>query len=154
MQLVFDQLTFEAAHYIPRCGKCSGIHGHTYTIKDLRMTIPTGEGFGLTENGLSVDFAEVSNYFKTEWDHKFLILREDEEYWNHIYKETGYIPVMDNRKIVWASTAEAMIIIIKEALEKIVYDRYPKLRDMIGVMKIPNMVSFTLYEGPNHGVSV
>jgi len=155
MKLVFDQLTFEAAHYIPQCGKCSGIHGHTYTIKDLQIVIPTGTGFELTDNGLSIDFAEIKNYFNEQWDHKFMILKEDEEYWKHIFEECGIAPVLDNRKIVWGSTAEAMAMTIQEALEKIVYDRYPKLRDLVETMKVPShIVSFTLYEGPNHGVSV
>ena len=137
MKLVFDQLSFEAAHYIPgHKGACAGIHGHTYIIKNLTLNV---SDLALNEQGIVLDFGDVKEYFKTAWDHKFLIPEIDSEYWRHIYEECGSVPVKDNRKVLRGVSDEVMAIIIHNDLRKLSH-----------VME----VHFTLYEGLNQGVSV
>ena len=137
MYLKFDEITFEAAHYLPGYdGKCAGIHGHTYTVKDLVIRVSEF----LDDQGIIVDFGKITGYFAKEWDHKFLIPVAGIGYWEDIYEHTGFKPMIDNRKVVNYGSDEYCA---------------ERIRDELMVLH-PNIaeVHFTLYEGKNHGVSV
>ncbi len=62
-------LRFSACHIIPEHGKCSRLHGHTYTIHSRIHG-------SLNEYGIVLDFEIVKNALReiiTELDHKLLI---------------------------------------------------------------------------------
>lgn len=62
------EITFEAAHYIPKHPNCKVVHGHTYSVTDLKISVDHFD-----EQGISIDFATIKNYFKDNWDHKFIV---------------------------------------------------------------------------------
>jgi len=136
MKLSFEEdIKFSAAHYIPDHPKCGGIHGHTYFVRNLTVEVDEFD-----KNGMSIDFGIIKDYFKREWDHKFIIPTEDADFWKHIYEECGNNAVADNRKLVKHTTAEYMAEKMQEDLINIFERRYTP--------------HFTLCEGPDQGVEV
>ena len=100
MKLKIDEIRFDSAHYIPGyAGKCAGIHGHTYTVKDLVIDITDVQWD--TDTGISIDFAVIKAYFDREWDHKFIVPPEWEE--NMVFMNMPY-----NLKTLPYTTAECM----------------------------------------------
>ena len=132
---------FSAAHYIKGHPKCGGVHGHTYIVRQLTIDI-----FGIDDMGISIDFGIIKDYFKNEWDHRFIVPKEDYHLWREITKE---LKLLDNLKPVKYTTAEWFNIIIKSDLIEMLNKRYPgKLTaDMYPV-------SFILLEGPKQGVLI
>jgi len=56
--IVVKEFTFESAHYLSGYdGKCSNLHGHTYTLE----VAVEGE---VKENGMVIDFKELSDIVK------------------------------------------------------------------------------------------
>lgn len=136
MKLSFEEdIKFSAAHYIPEHPKCGGIHGHTYFVKDFTIVVDK-----LDEVGISIDFGIIKDYFKTTWDHRFIIPECDADFWKHIYEECGHVAIADNRKVVEFTTCEGMAMKIQE-----------DLLELFGRQWTPH---FTLCEGPDQGVVV
>ena len=142
MKIYFPEITFSAAHYIPNHEQCSRIHGHTYFVRNLEINVSELE---LDEVGMSVDFGIIKGFFKSEWDHKFIIPEKDEEYWKHIYEQTGCLPVSDGRKVIRYTTAEWMAIVIRRDLGELL-----EWSEVDAAMNI----HFELWEGPNQAVKV
>ncbi len=71
MKIYFPEITFSAAHYIPGHKTCSGIHGHTYFVRNLEIEVET-----IDDIGMSVDFGIIKKYFKDWWDHKLILPKE------------------------------------------------------------------------------
>ena len=140
MKIYFPEVIFSAAHYIPDHPTCSGIHGHTYFVRNLEIEIET-----LDSVGMSIDFGLIKGYFKNQWDHKFIIPIKDEEYWRHIYEQTGCLPMSDNRKVIKHTTAEWMVVEIRKGLGELM-----EWNEVVSALKI----HFDLYEGPNQAVRV
>lgn len=136
MVLEFGELKFSAAHYIPGHPTCGGIHGHTYFIRGLVMDITT---WPMDEVGLTIDFGKIKKYFKEVWDHKFIVPKKDQKFWEHIYSSTGYCPVRNNLLVLKHTTAEHMAAKIRA--------------DLMNISDGCD-VHFTLCEGPAQGVGV
>ena len=102
-------------------------------------------------SGITIDFGRIKDYFKKEWDHKFIIPLDDVDYWNHIYQETGYSPVFDNLKPLDFTTAEGMAAEIAQALLSIALEEMRMATDYSD--GVPE-VHFELSEGPGQGVKV
>ena len=139
MKLVFDQdITFSAAHYIPNHEKCSAIHGHTYFVKGLTVSV---QGDKLNSDGMLIDFGIIKSYFKEHWDHRFIVPMSDHTKW----KEILFIPEQVlSLKPVWYTTCEYMAKIIKDELESMLFKATGTQTE----------VSFLLTEGPGQGVHV
>lgn len=140
---------FDAAHYIPyHEGKCKGIHGHTYYVRNLKIWIP--ESFIDWEKGMIVDFGKVKDYFDEEWDHKFIVPIDDADSWLAILTGLGL-----RRNIVALdyTTAEWMAAEIHKDLFSLVIDECydGELPEDENNMPI---ITFELYEGPNQGVVI
>ncbi|MES1982703.1 MAG: 6-carboxytetrahydropterin synthase QueD [Pseudomonadota bacterium] len=75
------RLEFDAGHRIPNhASQCRHLHGHRYAIEiTLSGDIITAEG--LSEQGMVMDYSEVKRIAKEqlvdEWDHAFLVYRND-----------------------------------------------------------------------------
>lgn len=64
-----NELTFEAAHYLPGHPKCSVIHGHTYVVRNLVVTC---DDF--------VDFGDIKEVVR-DWDHRLIIPKDHANFW-------------------------------------------------------------------------
>ena len=123
--LVFDELTFSAAHYIPDHPKCSRLHGHTYFIKDLEVQCQE-----------FVDIGSIKETIK-RLDHVILIPERHIEIWESIIENYSaflvvFFPIKDTPTVEDISVELAKL-----------------LKQLKGVVD----VSFELYEGPNQGVA-
>jgi 6-pyruvoyl-tetrahydropterin synthase len=147
ISLVFDELTFSAAHYIVGHEKCGCIHGHTFFIKHLTFEFPDESlsnipDIKLNKQGILIDFAKIKDYIKT-WDHKFIVPVIHHEFWDGVF-ESPLAPVFPNLLYVQHTSCEGMAMDIKFDLEELAEKE----------TGVKAMVHFTLYEGPNQGVSV
>jgi len=140
MKLVFPEITFSAAHYIPGHPKCGCIHGHTYFVRNLEIVFPHVE---LDETGMILDFGVIKKYFKEYWDHRFLVPPIDISR----MPATGLFLkcniVYNLRPVEPTPTAEAMARLINDDLWSIIEEEVKDNRFLM---------SFELYEGPNQGV--
>ncbi len=67
-------IRFSSAHFIPRLGKCSRIHGHDYGIQ-LRL-------FGVRQDGILIDFTDLKGAMReaiSDLDHKLLLPAKSRE---------------------------------------------------------------------------
>ena len=63
-----SNIRFSSAHFIPRLGKCSRIHGHDYGVK-IRL-------HGDKVNGILIDFTDLKKAMRdaiSDLDHKLLV---------------------------------------------------------------------------------
>ncbi len=141
MKLHFPEIVFPASHYIPgQGGKCEGVHGHTYFVRDL--TFDFGSTTELNKTGMIVDFGIIKGYFKDEWDHKNIIPEHHLEIWREHYAR---LEMPDNLKPLQFTTAEWVAKVMKA--------------DLIGLLLCCDnihsfTVNFALYEGPKQDVMV
>ena len=150
MKIYLPEITFSAAHYIPgHKGKCAGIHGHTYFIKDL--TIDMGVPI-LDKMGISVDFGDVKQYFKDEWDHKFIIPKSHKMFLESAlltFPEELDPPKVNNLKPVEFTSAEGIAEMMQYELVDIVNPKD------IGFQPVSQSdIHFKLFEGPNQAVEI
>lgn len=170
MKIFFPELTFEAAHYIPEHPKCRRIHGHTYFVRNLTIDvtmipIETDRGAGVIEaeyekpNGISIDFGEIKDYFKNNWDHKFIVPESTWEIWQHILPEIRPVgpadgllkEAMDEQFVIlWATTAEVIAYEIQKGLLEIV----KKYQDCTPYKATLEQIHFELWEGVHQAVVV
>ncbi len=71
MKILIPEITFSAAHYIPGHKTCSGIHGHTYFVRNLEIDVDV-----IDSVGMSIDFGLVKGHIKDRWDHKLILPKE------------------------------------------------------------------------------
>ncbi len=145
MKIYFPEITFSAAHYIPNHEHCSGIHGHTYFVRNLEIEIET-----LDSVGMSIDFGLIKKHIKSTWDHKLILPKEI----NGIEIQ-GIRELMDafelmnvdikNMMFIKHTTAEWMAVEIRKGLGVML-----EWNEVVAADKI----HFDLYEGPNQAVKV
>ncbi len=58
--------TFDAAHKLPGVEICENLHGHTWHYKIEVKSVY------LNDKSMVIDFREIKNYIKENYDHKFL----------------------------------------------------------------------------------
>lgn len=73
---IVKRFNFEAAHLLPNHnGHCARLHGHSYIV-DVGVTGPVNPVRGESDEGMVIDFAEVSAAFKQNvhavCDHQYL----------------------------------------------------------------------------------
>lgn len=148
VKLKFKEIYFSAAHYIPGHSRCGSIHGHTYAIKGLEI-----DCYGDTnDQGMFIDFSKIKQYFKENWDHKFIVPKVDEKYWTEILdsdKRKG-LKVMPTE---YHTTVEHIAFLIFNELVELLAEEWgldPEGKDSW----LYSSIRFSLYEGPNQGVSV
>lgn len=137
MKLVFEEFSFPAAHYIPgQGGKCEGVHGHNYFVRDL--TIETEQS--LNRVGMIIDFGVIKDYFKERWDHKLIVPVQDQGKWFNFLKDLG---ALHNVVGLQHTTCEWMHFVMTAEL-------YSLLRKH-GITE--STITFSLHEGPKQGVA-
>lgn len=125
-------LRFSACHIIPEHGKCSRLHGHTYTIHSRVHGT-------LNEFGIVLDFEIIKNALREiiiELDHKLLIPTQS----SHFKIETGpAVKVHLGDKLYQFPEEDVTMLNISsataEALAKFILDK------LTTSMDIPNNVS-------------
>ncbi|TSA55858.1 hypothetical protein D4R42_04735 [bacterium] len=141
MKLHFPELVFPAAHYIPgQGGKCEGVHGHNYIVRDL--TIDFGSNFKLNDAGMIVDFGVIKGYFKDEWDHKLIVPDIHTTQWIDFIGRMG---ILLNLRPLKFTTCEWMAETVRAELT-ILMKEQDNINDCI--------ITLSLYEGPNQDVMV
>jgi 6-pyruvoyl-tetrahydropterin synthase len=147
-----EPIIFPAAHYIPQQGgKCEGIHGHNYFVWDLTITIHNRTNVTLDNKGMIVDFGIIKDYFKQNWDHKFIIPEDDTQFWESIMSK-GI--VLNNLKPIKHTTAEYMAMVMQEELQELVSKYYLEEESDRRSWFDAVSVRFTLSEGPVQGITI
>lgn len=92
MQVSVTKLfTFEAAHFLPdHTGKCRNVHGHSYTV-EVTVRGPIVGGIARSDNGMVVDFGDISQAWKVVWDP-----RVDHRLLNDLVELNGHPPTAEN----------------------------------------------------------
>jgi len=121
-------LVFDSAHYIKGHPKCGSVHGHTYTVENLRV-----------ETTKFVDFEKLKIVIE-EIDHLLLVPREDDVVWERV---CGILADYNIGLKILYIDGPTIVENIKKELCKL-------FLGLPGVQK----VSFDLYEGLNSGVAV
>lgn len=148
MMLGFDEITFEAAHYIPGHETCGGIHGHTYRVKDVQIEM-TGMDSVVRKYGMFVDFKVIKGYFKEHWDHKFIVPNAHISTWNEVWPVLKEVLKLDYNLVgLKFTTCEWMAAIIQQQLISVISTSLPER------MAVEPVVRFALYEGDNSHVIV
>jgi len=141
MILRFDQITFDAAHYLPGHPTCGGIHGHTYIIRDLTIDV---KEMSPNKQGITIDFGEVKKIAKF-LDHKFLVPSEcpialsTPKEIHDILDKWG---IAFNICLVHKTSVEGIAAFLRDLLVRH-FD-----------LESEDCVHFTLLEGLNQGVSI
>lgn len=147
MRIYLPEITFSLAHYIAgHKGKCAGIHGHTYYVKDLVIDLDTPT---FNEMGITVDFGDIKDYFNTQWDHKFLVPSGHYMYLERALLQCDFPeelnpPMISNMIHLEYTSAEIMALTIKRDLEELAYKN----------LKWVPRVHFKLFEGPHQAIQV
>ncbi len=131
----------------------TAIHGHTYFIRELRIDvsmIPLEWDDPEQDNGMTIDFGEIKKYFKTFWDHMFLIPEKDLQLWQQVYRNTADAAVKNNLFVMRHTTAEWMANRIRAGLLRILQ----KEMDNTPYEAVPEMIHFQLWEGPHQAIEV
>ena len=142
MILRFDQITFDAAHYLPGHPTCGGVHGHTFIIRDLTIDV---KGVVPNAQGITIDFGKVKELIKLTLDHKFLvptdspIARSTPKEIHDILDKWG---IHFNVYLVKNTSVEGIANFLRELL----------VRNLD--LRTEDCVHFTLLEGLNQGVSI
>ena len=133
LELVIDEIRFEAAHYLPGHGKCGYIHGHTYVIRDLRIKVEETDSLGI-----SIDFGAIKEALRF-FDHKLFVPSRDLEAWKN-----ASLPGVDSSRIIAIDPAPSV--------EKISTYVRTYLASKFGIPE--SNIRFKLYEGLNQGVEI
>ena len=142
-----EDITFSAAHYIPGHPTCGCIHGHTYFVKDLRIEVKEA----INSMGISVDFGTIKKYFKSRWDHKFIVPLEYYKYWNNILDANQLNCDSSNLVPLEFTTCEWMAAMMVRDLTSLVMDQIGDVWD--DEDRVPT-ITFTLCEGPKQGFDI
>ena len=129
--LTIPTIIFDSAHYIPGYdGACANVHGHSYIVEDLILSVE-GE---LDEQGISIDFGNISGYFKKEWDHKLLVPEEHFGMWRRLYGDLG----------MQVGAIKSLKYTTCEHISDLIIEDFMKLDRVV-------QVGFTIYEGASEG---
>lgn len=139
-----EEIRWSGSHYIPGHEKCGCIHGHTYFLRGLTIDISRVD---LREDGISIDFGAIKNYFKKEWDHRFYVPIQAYPFWKNLMEGILKPYVYNNLKAVNFTTCEGMADRIIEELAQLVVSVTNLEMDDV-------RISFSLYEGPAQGVAL
>ena len=135
MKLYFPEIDFAAAHYIPGHPKCGGVHGHNYFVRNLEIEVTE-----LDDTGMSIDFGKIKDYFKEQWDHKFIVPDSAGGKWIQACMDIDPFIAL-KIKPLRHTTAEWMALRIQQDL----------ILDLdLGV----DSVHFELWEGPHQAVKI
>lgn len=135
MKLMFPELTFSAAHYIPGHPKCQRIHGHTYFVRNLEIEFNIDD---IDLSGMFEDFGMIKHYFDS-WDHTLIIPAADIEKWLEVKKKVpSLFRWLSIHPVPTVPTAETMVCVMHQELSI--------------MMQGAKSISLELYEGPNQGV--
>lgn len=79
MKLTIRNLTFAAAHRLEHHeGKCSNLHGHTYTVD---VVVERDDGRVDEDTGMAIDFGHIrtalSDVVSSGWDHTTILSEDD-----------------------------------------------------------------------------
>jgi len=98
-------------------------------------------------SGITIDFGHIKEYFKKEWDHKFIVPLDDIEFWQKVVSMKG-CPVKDNLRAIDFTTVEWMVAEIQKDLLSLAMNELGLADDFSD--GVPE-VHFELSEGPNQG---
>ncbi len=141
-------LRFSACHIIPEHGKCSRLHGHTYTIHSRIHG-------SLNEFGIVLDFEIIKNALRdviTELDHKLLIPIRSTQF--KIEKEKDVKVYLGDKQYQFPEEDIIMLDIASATAESLANYILEKL---ISTMEIPNnvtMIELGVDEGWGQGAWV
>ena len=122
--LITRRLEFDAGHRIPdHKSQCRHLHGHRYAIEiTLRGEIIGRPGD--PANGMVMDFSEVKSlaaqHLVNQWDHAFLVWRDDTTVVALLNAIPGHKTVLLDR----VPTAENLATIAFETLDAVYRDTY------------------------------
>lgn len=134
------RLEFDAGHRIPdHQSQCRHLHGHRYAI-EITLAGDVIEAAGQPHNGMVMDFSEVKAIAMREiveqWDHAFLVWRNDEQIAAFLADLPGHKTVMLDR----VPTAENLARIAFDLLDPAYRDTYGNhLRlEQVRIFETPN----------------
>jgi 6-pyruvoyl-tetrahydropterin synthase len=136
--LIIDarELYFSAAHWIPNHPQCGILHGHTYFVKDLQVTV---EGF--------VDLGDIKSVIK-KFDHLVIVPEVHSLEWvdlvDTIKTEARFEKL---RKVFSKSRVIIDTDLPGTTVERIAEELQAELLSILGVVD----VHFVLTEGPTAG---
>jgi 6-pyruvoyltetrahydropterin/6-carboxytetrahydropterin synthase len=118
------RLEFDAGHRIPdHQSQCRHLHGHRYAI-EITLAGDVIEAAGQPHNGMVMDFSEVKAIAMREiveqWDHAFLIWRDDTQIATFLASLPGHKTVVLDR----VPTAENLARIAFDLLDLAYRDTY------------------------------
>ena len=135
---MIKEYTFDSAQYLPSTfGKCNRLHGHTYTIRNLKIV-----------TSKIVDFSLIKDVLK-EFDHKILAPEKHRSFWEAIDDIVKTYALCEDKNTV--PTFECVFIpadmVTVEELGEYIQS---KLLEIDGIED----VSFELYETPKQGTLI
>ena len=136
--LIKTLITFDSAQYLPPTfGKCNRLHGHTYQIKNLRVT-----------TNKVVDFSIIKDFFN-KLDHIILSPEKHKEFWESVQKlrDDTFVKTNDETlpqfRCVYLPVDEVTVEAMGNWLSGLI-------QEIDGV----EWVEFELYETPTQGVAI
>lgn len=139
--LITRRLEFDAGHRIPNHNsQCRHLHGHRYAI-EITLSGQIIDIDGVSEKGMVMDFSEVKTIAQetvvNQWDHAFLVCRQDTEVVDFLASLPGHKTVI----LDVVPTAENLAATAFRMLDVAYVDRYAnQLR----------LEQVRLYETPNN----
>lgn len=143
-----SNIRFSSAHFIPKLGKCSRIHGHDYGIKISLH--------GEKVDGILIDFTDLKRAMRdaiSDLDHKLLIPGRSKEASFQI--DNGEVEVKYEDKRIVAVERDVHICDVEvTSSEELSYYIGKRIVDNLG--KRPNLkrIDVCVEEGPGQGAFV
>jgi len=136
MKRVLDtsEIVIDSGQYIPFHPKCSHLHGHSYFIRNLLLSV---------KSGAFVDFGKIKEKVK-EYDHKLFCPPEHVEVWEEVGKIVQKIGVIIDLKVIDGPNKMNLVEEIGEQLAE----------ELLEMDENVEAVSFGIYEGPNQGTII
>lgn len=140
-----SNIRFSSAHFIPRLGKCSRIHGHDYGIK-LRL-------YGEKVNGILIDFTDLKKAMReaiSGLDHKLLVPTGSKEA-SYTVRDGEVEVKYEGKRIVAAESDVCLCEVEVTSSEELSSFIGRKIADNLGSR--PNLTSMEVCveEGPGQG---
>lgn len=138
-------IRFSSAHFIPKLGKCSRIHGHDYGVK-IRL-------HGEKVKGILIDFTDLKKAMRdaiSELDHKLLIPGNSSE---AVYKvENGEVEVRYEDKRIVAVERDVYVCDVEvTSSEELSYYVGRKIAMNLGSRPNLTAMEVSIEEGPGQG---
>lgn len=134
------RVEFDAGHRVPdHKSQCRNLHGHRYVL-EATVTGEVRDEPGNPENGMITDFGELKEIMLTEvaneWDHAFLVYRNDKIVVGFLSKISGHKTVI----LQVVPTAENLVMLAAQKINDVLQAKYG---DKIA------LTNLRLYETPN-----